>query len=223
MQAVGQPRAVARGAAAGSPRGQWRGGRAGRPGGQASRRVRGPAAHRAADRAAACKTLSVCYLPSRAPRWRAGGAARGCEGRSRAPRRWRGGAMGTSRPTAKPHEGFTRQRDTSVGHDEGARAWGTGGAHSGAMGTSRPTATGPHHRTRPGRTAMGHEGATRVRGPSRTGRARVRAARGRSDERRFRQNREGGSHRRMRTRTRDAPRFFAPIKLKNRESRRVDM
>ena len=30
-----------------------------------SRRVRGPAAHRAADRAAACKTLSVCYLPSR--------------------------------------------------------------------------------------------------------------------------------------------------------------
>ena len=50
-----------------------------------SRRVCGPAAHRAADRAAACKTLSVCYLQSRAPR------------------RWRGGAMGTSRPTAKPH------------------------------------------------------------------------------------------------------------------------
>ena len=45
-----------------------------------SRRVRGPAAHHVADRAATCKTLSVCYLPSRAPRWRAatgkGAAAR---------------------------------------------------------------------------------------------------------------------------------------------------
>ena len=44
--------------------------------------------------AATCKTPSVCYLPSRAPR------------------RWRGGAMGTSRPTAKPHEGYARQRGT---------------------------------------------------------------------------------------------------------------
>ena len=34
-----------------------------------SRRVRGPAAHRAADRAAACKTLSACYVSNHAP-WR---------------------------------------------------------------------------------------------------------------------------------------------------------
>ena len=55
-----------------SPHGRWGGcGRVGRARGNGgaegtSRRVRGPAAHRAADRAAACKTLSVCYLPSRA-------------------------------------------------------------------------------------------------------------------------------------------------------------
>ena len=78
-----------------------------------SRRVRGPAAHRAADRAAACKTLSVCYLPSRAPR------------------RWRGGAMGTSRPTAKPHERCARPRGTGGAHRRrNARAnfaWANGG------------------------------------------------------------------------------------------------
>ena len=57
-----------------------------------SRRVRGPAAHRAADRAAACKTLSVCYLPCHAPRL------------------WRGGAMGALRPTATGHECGARRR-----------------------------------------------------------------------------------------------------------------
>ena len=35
---------------------------------------------------------------------------------SRAPRRWRGGAMGTSRPTAKPHEGCA-----AMGHGRCAR------------------------------------------------------------------------------------------------------
>ena len=59
--------------------GQWRaatgkGARAGRPGRRPSHRVRGPAVHRAADRAAACKTLSVRGMPSRAPR--RGAAAR---------------------------------------------------------------------------------------------------------------------------------------------------
>ena len=89
-----------------------------------SRRVRGPAAHRAADRAAACKTLSVCYLPSR---------PMPC----RAPRRWRGGAMGTSRPTAtghgrgarcpaaNPHERCARNgaraRERTTGHERCAR------------------------------------------------------------------------------------------------------
>ena len=129
--------------------------RAGRAGDRPSRRVRGPAAHRAADRAAACKTLSVCYLPSRAPRrWRGGAmgtsrptatgphgdgtrrwgvmamgrdhGARQWRGMpSRAPRRWRGGAMGTSRPTAKPHEGCARQRGTTMGHGRCARQRGT--------------------------------------------------------------------------------------------------
>ena len=148
-----------------------------------SRRVRGPAAHRAADRAAACKTLSVCYLPSRAPRWRAttgsgeppralacGYAARngmrahaesfaggvsvrplpsaGAPGPRRARRpvtpaphgahdakppdalprtavasrhgRWRGGAMGTSRPERCAHHGartVRTQRDRTTGRD----------------------------------------------------------------------------------------------------------
>ena len=86
--------------------------RAGRPGGQASRRVRGSAAHRAADRAAACKTLSVCYLPCRAPRQGAaarwghralpprdtsvehGGVADGNGHEWRAPQRGAGGAVG---------------------------------------------------------------------------------------------------------------------------------
>ena len=116
-----------------------------------SRRVRGPATHRAADRATAFKTLSVCYLPSRAPR------------------RWRGGAMGTSRPTAP--------RGTGGAHGDGARgvrdakprtavASPTGGG--GAMGTSRPTATRHDYGTRPRgagearreRTARGRRGVT---------------------------------------------------------------
>ena len=49
----------------------------------------------------------------------------------RAPRRWRGGAMGTSRPTAKPHEGCARDAKPRTALRRG-----------GAMGTSRPTATG---------------------------------------------------------------------------------
>ena len=66
-----------------------------------SRQVRSPAAHRAADRAAACKTLSVCYLPSRAPRWRAptGDAARRRDG-------WPPGLPARALP----------QRDTTTGH-----------------------------------------------------------------------------------------------------------
>ena len=54
-----------------------------------SRRVRGPAAHRAADRAAACKTLSVCYLPSRTHGAHGDGHGRGGASRHG---RWRGGA-----------------------------------------------------------------------------------------------------------------------------------
>ena len=99
--------------------------------------MRGPAAHHAADRAAACKTLSVCYLPSRAPRWCATAAARwghralpqrgtrGAHGEGaglpcRAPRRWRGGAMGTSRPTATGPCNETALRGASGAHGNGA-------------------------------------------------------------------------------------------------------
>ena len=48
---------------------------------------------------------------------------------SRAPRRWRGGAMGTSRPTA-------------TGHECGARRGGTRGAHGGRTATRRVGAAG---------------------------------------------------------------------------------
>ena len=102
--------------------------RAGRAGDRPSRRVRGPAAHRAADRAAACKTLSVCYLPSRAPR------------------RWRGGAMGTSRPTAKPHEGCARQRGTTMGHGRCARQRGTTTGYGRGVRDAKPrTAVANRH------------------------------------------------------------------------------
>ena len=37
----------------------------------------------------------------------------------RAPRRWRGGAMGTSRPTAKPHERCARPRGAARAHATG--------------------------------------------------------------------------------------------------------
>ena len=86
-----------------------------------SRRVCGPAAHRAADRAAACKTLSVCYLQSRAPR------------------RWRGGAMGTSRPTATgPHHGH------GAGCTGGVMRVGNGGAsHAGVMAVGRDVPIAP--------------------------------------------------------------------------------
>ena len=96
--------------------------RAGRAGDRPSRRVRGPAAHRAADRAAACKTLSVCYLPRR------------------------GGAMGTSRPTAKPHEGCARQRGTTMGHGRCARQRGTTTGYGRGVRDAKPrTAVANRH------------------------------------------------------------------------------
>ena len=78
-----------------------------------------------------------------------GGARRGRgEGQSRAPRRWRGGAIGTSRPTAKQHGRCARPRDAATvrgrcdgARGDGARAvrrcawrrcawrWDTSGAH----------------------------------------------------------------------------------------------
>ena len=82
--------------------------RAGRPGGRASRRVRGPAAHRAAG-------------------WEPPPASRGMQNSQRVhdakPRtavasrhgQWRGGAMGTSRPTAMPHEGGGTARTRGEG------------------------------------------------------------------------------------------------------------
>ena len=124
--------------------------RAGRPGGRSARRVRGPAAHRAADRAAACKTLSVCYLscrvmatahgmPSRAlPPSRTSEGARQwdrttehAKPRTAVARRhgqWRGGASREARrpsiaplPPSRTGEG-ARQRDRTTGHGRGARA-----------------------------------------------------------------------------------------------------
>ena len=81
------------------------------------------------------KTLSVCYLPSHAPRWRGGGGtgvedARGAGERIAKPRTAprRGGAMGTSRPTATgPHHGGGRC-GAAVGHGKGCvRQRGAGG------------------------------------------------------------------------------------------------
>ena len=53
-----------------------------------------------------------------------GSAGRGSGRQSHAPRRWRGGAMGTSRPTAKPHEGerTTGARGARGGNERGRRA-----------------------------------------------------------------------------------------------------
>ena len=101
-----------------------------------SRRVRGPAAHRATDRAAACKTLSVCYLPSRAPR------------------RGRGGAMRTSRPTAMPHGG---QRETSGGAPPCHTRWWAEMGHEGGR-TAMPHEGVGCNGTRGVCTAMPHEG-----------------------------------------------------------------
>ncbi len=105
---------------------------------------------------------------------------------------WRGGAMGTSRPTAMRHGRCARQRDTSVGrggamrtsrptamrHGRCARQRDTSVVRGGAMRTSRPTAM-PHKRgarwgrgarrmergdgTRAVRTATGHERCARQR------------------------------------------------------------
>ena len=54
---------------------------------------------------------------------------------SRAPRRWRGGAMGTSRPTAKPREegrgGVSGNGDASEEHGAGAGAGWDDGAGAG--------------------------------------------------------------------------------------------
>ena len=67
---------------------------------------------------------------------------------SRAPRRWRGGAMGTSRPTATgPHHGAREYRTMP---SRAPRQW-----RGGAMGTSRPTATGPRNGTAPRGTTTG--------------------------------------------------------------------
>ena len=96
-----------------------------------SRRVRGPAAHRAADRAAACKTLSVCYFPCRAPRWRSatrGGASREARRPSIAP--YRNGARGVRAARgrdAKPRTAVAirhaRRRDGDIApYRNGARA-----------------------------------------------------------------------------------------------------
>ena len=103
---------------------------------------------------------------------------------------WRGGAMGTSRPTAKPHEGFARQRGMRGAHGEGARCEaahrggeppramarrrepGGWGAPTGGGGqASRPTAM-PHgcaHRdgTRAVRAAMGVSPSARGEGKKR--------------------------------------------------------
>ena len=65
------------------------------------------------------KTLSVCYLPSSAPR------------------RWRGGAMGTSRPTAMPHEEGVRD---AMPH-EGCAATGRGMPNRTRRGRGMPCRT----------------------------------------------------------------------------------
>ena len=48
--------------------------------------------------------------------------------RGRAPRRWRGGAMGTSRPTAITPAKFARARGVATGHGGSARQRGAAGA-----------------------------------------------------------------------------------------------
>ena len=96
-----------------------------------SRRLRIPAAHRVSggepplashgmqnsQRVHDAKPRTA--VASRHGQWRgAGGARRGVGVRSHAPRRWRGGAMGTSRPTAKPHEGCARRCRAATGRAE---------------------------------------------------------------------------------------------------------
>ena len=51
----------------------------------------------------------------------AGGTCEKCEMPRRAPRRWRGGAMGTSRPTATGHEGCARRGRGGAGRGRRAR------------------------------------------------------------------------------------------------------
>ena len=72
---------------------------------------------------------------------RGGGHAAGREMQSHAPRRWRGGAMGTSRPTATGHERGARQRDTSVRRGvrrgEGRGAWVACAKFAGVMAVVR--------------------------------------------------------------------------------------
>ncbi len=81
-----------------------------------SRRVRGPAAHRDADRAATCKTLSVCYLLSRAPRWRAAtGKGAGCQAAHRAVARRRDGDIAPYRNGTRAVRGEGAPRDVSMG------------------------------------------------------------------------------------------------------------
>ena len=96
-------------------------------------------------------------------RGRVGDGARGCAGagrgvQSHAPRRWRGGAMGTSRPTATgPHHGIREEtpRDRTMGHARPHH-----GTRETAPRDTRGSATGPHH---------GARGARAVRGEGRAG------------------------------------------------------
>ena len=98
--------------AAVSHRGQWRSG--------ASREARRPsiAPYRNGTRAwsAARERCGVCGMLSHAPR------------------RWRGGAMGTSRPTAKPHKGRGRGEGARTATGRAARERGEGGARARTRG-----------------------------------------------------------------------------------------
>ena len=115
--------------------------------------------------AAACKTLSVCYLPSRvmatgrtmpsrAPRWRAAtgnGAAARWGHRALPPSRTRGSHGNGARAvrTATGHERCARQRGTGVEHRNGAREVRTAGAQDAKPRTAVARA---HGQWRGGRT-----------------------------------------------------------------------
>ena len=113
--------------------------RAGRSGGRASLRVSGSAAHRASAeprhaKLSACATCQATQRGGKPQRGRGGANGNGVRRRdTRGVRRQdtttgRGGAMGTSRPTATgPHHG-ARRGGAVVGHDHGARAAGHGAA-----------------------------------------------------------------------------------------------
>ncbi len=116
-------------------------------------------------------THVVRGMPSRAPRW---GAPTGGGGQAAHRAMWRGGAMGTSRPTATGPERGARAWSGEMGRGCTGEFCGCNGGRArcpyraarvmgvvhegcgmpshaprrwrgGAMRTSRPTATGPHH------------------------------------------------------------------------------